>query len=151
MEWIISLITNKILIATAIAWFIAQLAKVIIKTIKNGFSLEVLTSSGGMPSSHSATVTSLATACAITQGGGSASFIVAVFLAFIVIYDALNVRLESGKHAEVLNKLNEERIQEGKEPLFEKPFKTTIGHTFDEIVAGMIVGIATACIVCLCF
>lgn len=151
MEWIMNLITNKILISTAVAWTIAQVLKIINKTIKNGFSVEVLTSSGGMPSSHSATVTSLAAACGILEGSASAAFIVAVFLGIIVVYDALNVRLEAGKHAEVLNKLNEERVHEGKEALFEKPLKTTIGHTLPEIIAGIAIGLIVACIVCLCF
>lgn len=151
MEWIMNLITNKILISTAIAWTIAQVLKIINKTVRNGFSVEVLTSSGGMPSSHSATVVSLAAACGIEEGSASAAFVVAVFLGIIVIYDALNVRLEAGKHAEILNRLNEERKQEGKTPLFEKPLKTSIGHTFAEIVAGIIIGVAVACIVCLCF
>lgn len=151
MEWIMNLITNKILISTAIAWTIAQVLKIINKTIRNGFSFEVLTSSGGMPSSHSATVTSLAAACGILEGSASASFIVSVFLGIIVIYDALNVRLEAGKHAEILNQLNKERIQEGKAPLFEKPLKISIGHTLPEIIAGIVIGITVSCIVCFCF
>ena len=56
MNIIMDLVTNRILVATAAAWFVAQFLKVLFDTIKNGFSVERLTGSGGMPSSHSATV-----------------------------------------------------------------------------------------------
>ena len=57
MNIILDLVTNRILVATVAAWFVAQFLKVLFDTIKNGFSVERLTGSGGMPSSHSATVT----------------------------------------------------------------------------------------------
>ena len=70
MNIIMDLVTNRILVATAAAWFVAQFLKVLFDTIKNGFSVERLTGSGGMPSSHSATVTGLVVSTAMVEGVG---------------------------------------------------------------------------------
>lgn len=74
MNMLMDLITNRIFVATAAAWLVAQVLKVIIDAAKNGFSAERLTGSGGMPSSHSATVTGLVVSDCYRGGTGRISF-----------------------------------------------------------------------------
>lgn len=148
MEFITGLITNQVLISAAAGWFVAQVSKVIIDMIQNGFSVERLTGSGGMPSSHSATVTALAVSAGIVYGGGSFEFVMALFFAIIVIYDAQGVRMETGKEAKVLNRMRQRDIDAGMEPVYEKPLQEKMGHTMPEIIVGIIIGVAAAIIVC---
>jgi len=89
MQFFSDLIHNRVLIAALAAWTIAQLAKVILYTIVNKeFKFERLVGSGGMPSSHAATVCALMTAAAMQFGVGSFEFAVSFVLAGVVLYDA---------------------------------------------------------------
>ncbi|MGX8728844.1 MAG: divergent PAP2 family protein [Lachnospiraceae bacterium] len=151
MQFLIDLFTNRIFLSTAISWLIAQTAKVIIAYCKKEFAAERLVGGGGMPSSHSATVTALCVSTAHFYGGGSFEFVMALFFAFIVIYDALGVRLETEREAQILNRLRERDIAEGKEPLYHRPLREKLGHNLAEIAGGMLVGIACALIICNCF
>lgn len=122
----------------------AMLAVQIFKVIrewwrKRVFSLPVLFSTGGMPSSHSALVTSLATATGIQYGFESAYFAIATVLALIVMYDARGVRQESGQHARVLNHIVRE-LMSG-HTISERELKELLGHTTMEVFVGGIVGI----------
>ena len=95
-----ALITNEILLVPAFAWFVAQLLKALINGIVHKeWSAERLWGDGGMPSGHSATVTSLALMCGFLQGFGSVYFAITAILAIIVMHDALGVRRETGKQA----------------------------------------------------
>ncbi|MEE1114419.1 MAG: divergent PAP2 family protein [Eubacterium sp.] len=143
------LITNKVLISALLAWAVAQVSKVLLDVVKGSFTVDRLTGSGGMPSSHSATSLGLITATALTYGVGGFEFPMAFFFGIIVIYDAMGVRMETGREAQVLNKLRERDLAEGKEPLFNKPLREKIGHTLPEIIVGGLIGIAAALIVCL--
>ncbi|MCR5416502.1 MAG: divergent PAP2 family protein [Pseudobutyrivibrio sp.] len=147
MNFLTELFTNKIFLAPAAGWFIAQLLKVIIDTVKCGFCKERLYGGGGMPSSHSATVTALTVITGITYGAGSFEFVMALFFSFIVIYDARGVRYETQRQGKALNNLNEERKEQGKQPLDINRFKEQMGHTIPEIIAGMIIGIICAVVV----
>lgn len=106
---------------------------------KRIFSLSVLFSTGGMPSSHSALVTSLATATGIQYGFESAYFAISCVLALIVMYDARGVRQESGQHARVLNQIMGE-LMSG-HTISERQLKELLGHTTLEVLVGAIVGI----------
>jgi acid phosphatase family membrane protein YuiD len=106
---------------------------------KRIFSIPVLFSTGGMPSSHSALVTSLATATGIQYGFESAYFAIACVLALIVMYDARGVRQESGQHARVLNHIVRE-LMSG-HTLSERELKELLGHTTMEVFVGALVGI----------
>jgi acid phosphatase family membrane protein YuiD len=139
---VIQLITNRVLVATGAAWTIAQVMKIIIDMVTGHFTPDRLTGSGGMPSSHTATVVALAISTGIVESFASTSFVIAFFLATIVIYDATGVRAEAGKHAHVLNQI---LLREDKNA---KPLEEKIGHTGPEIIAGAIIGFAVACIVC---
>ena len=147
MYFLAELFTNKLFLAPASAWFLAQIIKIIISTVKSGFSVERMIGGGGMPSSHSATVTALMLITAFTFGGGSFEFVMALFFAFIVIYDGRGVRYETQRQGKALNNLNDERQEEGKQPLDIMKFKEKVGHTVPEIIAGIFIGIVCAVVV----
>ena len=128
----------------------AQVSKVIYESIRYGFRKERLTGGGGMPSSHSATVTGLTVGCLISETARSASFAAALVLAMVVIYDAMGVRRETGKQSKILNAMSERDLAEGKEPLFDKPLDEKMGHTLPEVIAGILVGIGVALLMSLC-
>lgn len=103
------------------------------------FNWLVLFSTGGMPSSHSALVTSLATATGIQYGFGGPIFAIAAVLALIVMYDARGVRQESGQHARVINHIVREMFSG--HALSERELKELLGHTTIEVFVGAIVGV----------
>jgi acid phosphatase family membrane protein YuiD len=144
MSFLADLFTNKVFLAPAASWFIAQVIKVIIDTVKSGFCKERLYGGGGMPSSHSATVTGLVIITAAIYGPKSFEFVMSLFFAFIVIYDARGVRYETQRQGKALNNLNYERQEEGKQPLDVSKFKEKIGHTVPELVVGIIIGVICA-------
>ncbi len=151
--FISELIHNPLFLAAACAWFSAQLIKTILYVIINKeFNPERIFGAGGMPSSHSATVCALATATGITYGGTGFEFPMACFFAFIVMYDAMGVRRETGEQAKVLNEIMEQwrdmgKILQSMDPMDQ--FKEFVGHTPMQVAAGMVLGILIACIVCL--
>lgn len=101
-----------------------------------------------MPSSHSATVCGLATAAGITYGGGSFEFAISVILAIIVMYDAMGVRRETGIQAKVLNEMLEAFSTMGKKMSPEEKLKEFVGHTPLQVLAGAILGIVIAVVIC---
>ena len=108
MNWLSALFTNQFLIIPLCSWFTAQVLKTVIHSVINRkFDITRMFGDGGMPSGHSATVTSLAVVSALVYGCGSFEFAVTAVLAIIVCHDAMGVRLETGKQAEVINDLIE--------------------------------------------
>ncbi|MDD4230677.1 MAG: divergent PAP2 family protein [Dehalococcoidales bacterium] len=139
------LITNKALVASLVAWTVAQLIKVAIELVKNHrLDLGRLVSSGGMPSSHSSTVSSLATTIGLTEGMGSIAFAVSVILAGVVLYDSAGVRQSVGKQAGVLNRIIRELRERRPIAELEADLKELIGHTAFEVSAGVGIGIGIA-------
>src|SRR3989338_5105734 len=99
------IISNKIFVTTLSAWVITQTIKVTIGVIREKrFNFRWFVGTGGMPSSHEAMVSALATAVGLANGFDSVLFVVTLAFAFVVIVDAQGVRRESGKQAEILNK-----------------------------------------------
>ncbi len=147
MSFIIGLFTNKLFLAPAAGWFVAQLIKIIIDTVKSGFCKERLYGGGGMPSSHSATMTALIVITGMIYGSASYEFVIALFLGIVVIYDARGVRFETQRQGKALNNLNEERKEEGKQPLDVSRFKEKVGHTIPEIIVGVVIGIICAIVI----
>lgn len=137
------MVYNPVLIGGASAWAAAQIIKVIINLIKgNGFLPERFVGSGGMPSAHSATVSAAAVMALRVCGPGSPVFALAALMSIIVIYDALNVRYQSGLHAAELNRLRKERkLSSADEKISGKDFKELLGHTPEEVIAGVALGI----------
>lgn len=105
------------------------------------FTFTFLVSSGGIPSSHSATVCALATSIGKSHGYDSVFFAIAFILAFIVMYDATGVRRETGEQAKILNKIMRD-LDEGNTDDMQKELKELIGHTPIQVFAGAILGIA---------
>ncbi|MDQ6644807.1 MAG: divergent PAP2 family protein [Chloroflexota bacterium] len=135
-----SLFDNRILIAAFLAWAVAQIGKTIYELIRQRKLLfNRLVSSGGMPSSHSALVTSLATATARVSGLSSAAFAIAVVLAAIVMYDAAGVRRAVSIQARILNQMIDEAFQG--HPFAEKRLRELIGHTPVQVIVGGLLGI----------
>ena len=106
MEWFFDLISNQFLIVGVSSWAVAQVLKVFIHAaIYKKLEWERLFGDGGMPSGHSATVTSVAAMSGLACGLGSFEFAIATILAIIVCHDAMGVRRETGKQAVLLNEL----------------------------------------------
>ena len=148
MNFFSELAQNKILIAAASGWIIAQILKTIIHTLfTKNFDAERLVGGGGMPSSHSATVCALSTATALQYGPNSFEFAMTAIFALVVMYDAIGVRQESGKQAQVLNDMIEIFTHMGKKIDVEKQLKEFIGHTPLQVLCGAILGIITALVI----
>ncbi|HTI14261.1 MAG TPA: divergent PAP2 family protein [Dictyobacter sp.] len=141
-----SLLDNRVLLASFLAWAVAQVLKTILELIKQRkLVISRLVSSGGMPSSHSALVTGLATAAGREVGVSSPIFAVAVVLASIVMYDAAGVRRAVSIQARILNQMIDEAFQGS--PMAEKRLRELIGHTPIQVFAGAILGICIALLV----
>lgn len=145
MDWFWNLFKNPFLITATSSWAIAQVLKVLINAfVQKKFDLERLFGDGGMPSGHSATVSSLAVFSALQYGTQSFEFAVTGILAIIVCHDAMGVRLETGKQALLINELmNTISIITGKE-LPETKLKELVGHTPIQVLAGITLGIFNA-------
>jgi len=133
---------NLILVTGAVAWFISQVSKAIIYLIINKrFQLDRLVGDGGMPSSHSATVTAVAVMTGLRCGWDSPIFAVAAVLALIVMHDAMGVRQETGKQAKVINNMVELINSFGRGELTpEETLKEFVGHTRRQVVVGAVLG-----------
>lgn len=137
-----NVLENKWLWIPVITWFVVQCMKVIFELIRyKKLNLKRMIGSGGMPSSHSALVCSLATSIGITEGLDSPIFALSVALALIVMYDAAGVRRAAGKQAKILNQLIE---SEGKNINVHEKLTELLGHTPLQVYVGAIIGIAMA-------
>lgn len=165
----LSVLQNGMLIAALLGWLVAQGLKTLLDAVINRkFNKELLTASGGMPSSHSATVCALAMMAARSTGLGSPEFAITIVLAVVVMYDAMGVRRSSGEQAQLLNKVishlnssdkSAEEFQNtlnrlGTPERFDaeddesddelKQIKEKLGHTPLEVLAGALLGILIA-------
>lgn len=142
MESFIGIFNNYALACAALGWLIAQILKFFISLIiHRKVSLYLLISSGGMPSSHSATVCSLAVAVGRLCGFESTTFAVAFILAFIVMYDAAGVRRAAGEQAKMINNLVRETQEYGADMDMYHELKELLGHTPVEVAGGAVLGI----------
>lgn len=147
MDFFGDLINNRIFMASVSGWLVAQILKTIIHMWFNRkFVAERLVGSGGMPSSHSATVCALAAAAGMEYGGGSFQFAMAAIFAIVVMYDAMGVRRETGIQARVLNEMMELFTNMGKEMSVEDKLKEFVGHTPLQVLMGALLGILIAVI-----
>ena len=136
------IIGNPVLFVGLFAWLLAQFLKVPIQYIlcrKVNWGLWF--SSGGMPSSHSALMSSITFAIGMFNGFDTPVFALAFAMSMIVIYDAAGVRREAGRHAEKLNILVNEFFSG--QPISEKQLKEVIGHTPAQVLAGIALGVGT--------
>ena len=128
------------LIACIVGWLISSLLKIpTYYTVHRRINLKQAFGTGGMPSSHAATVTATTLAIGLFSGFDHPAFALAVAVSMIVIYDAAGVRREAGYHAMIINRLIDEYV---KGPLIDqKKLKEMIGHTPLEVVGGVISGL----------
>ncbi|MGI6225430.1 MAG: divergent PAP2 family protein [Peptococcales bacterium] len=135
------ILDNYILKLTLFAWAIAQILKVLIVLgTQKKWDFTRLVGAGGMPSSHSALVTSLATGIGRYYGFDSGEFALAITIAMVVMYDAAGIRRAAGKQAEVLNQLLDDLYHHRAEFNRER-LKELLGHTPVEVFAGAALGI----------
>lgn len=145
MKDLSQILTNKCLYVPLILWFLIQAYKVITDLIVNKrLNIKRIMGAGGMPSSHSAVVCSVAMLIGREYGFGSGIFALSVVMAFVVMYDAAGVRRASGKQARILNKILETpgmSTVEVQEKLIE-----ALGHTPIQVFVGAAIGICAGLI-----
>lgn len=127
------------LITPFVAWLMAGSLKFAINSLRARRLAFDLIGYGGLPSNHSAIVSSVAALIAIREGIDQPAFGVAVALGFIVILDATSLRRQVGRHAETLNALSPAGPR--------KPLRTRMGHSPLEIGAGIVTGVLCAFLV----
>ena len=137
---------NPVLVAATLAWAIAQMLKFLIYSVRDRrVSLHYLTTMGGMPSTHSATVAGLATAVGIREGLRSTSFAIAFLFAIVVMYDAAGVRRAAMAQAKILNQIIDELFQG--HPISETRLRELLGHTPFEVLMGALLGVVISFLV----
>lgn len=146
MQYIQDLFSNQILLTASAGWLLAQVLKTLIHFILvKEFNAERLIGDGGMPSSHSATVSALATSIALECGLGSVEFAIAAMFAIVVMHDAMGVRRETGIQAKLLNDIISVFEDMGREEIsVHDKLKEFVGHTPLQVIMGSLLGIATA-------
>jgi acid phosphatase family membrane protein YuiD len=137
------LLDNDVLVVSIVAWLLAQLSKLVIYLLRERkLKVRYLATAGGMPSSHSALVTAMATRVGMDYGMQSGLFAVALIFAAVVVYDAAGVRRAVSHQARILNRLLEEVIEYQR--FNEKRLLELLGHTPFEVFVGLLLGLITA-------
>ena len=135
---------ESVLVTSILSWFIAQVLKVISTLIQNKkLDFRRFVGAGGMPSSHSSFVTSLAVAVGLTVGFESIEFAICTVFALVVMYDAAGVRRAAGQQARILNRLVED-WEKSDFSSSDKHLKELLGHTPKEVFVGAILGATIA-------
>jgi len=142
-EILLQLSQNKVFLTTLSAWFIAQAIKVFLGVLQNKrFDFRLFVGTGGMPSSHAAGASCLATAVGLEYGFNSVFFALAASFAIVVMFDAQGVRRATGRQARILNKITDDIYWQGK--IHDGRLRELIGHTPIEVIAGFLLGILIA-------
>ena len=152
-----AILQNTPLLAALFGIIFAQFVKIPIHYLLNGkLDWKLMTSTGGMPSSHSAAVTSLTTAIAFEAGLDSPLFAVSAIFAVIVMFDATGIRYQAGQQALIINQMRvdfQTFVQEAKGwqqkdgPQKIQELKTLLGHKPSEVFAGAVTGILISVII----
>ena len=134
----------EILVASFLAAIVAQSIKVLIYIIQHkSINFKIFTTTGGMPSSHSAFVIGMATTTGLIDGFQSTTFALALGFALVVMYDAAGLRRAAGKMAATLNKIVDHVYNV---PTSEK-LRELLGHTPVEVLVGALLGVASGLLV----
>lgn len=143
INYLLEFSKNYIFWTSAASWIIAQSIKVALGVFREKrFNFRWFVGTGGMPSSHAAGVSALATSVGVTYGFDSVIFAIVLTFTLIVLFDAQGVRHATGKQAEILNKMLEDIYW--KKKLDEDQLKELIGHTPVEVFAGTFLGIVVS-------
>lgn len=144
MHSITEVLSNHVLIAALIGWFVAQGLKIpIYRIIEKKWDFSRFHGSGGMPSSHSSMVVATAAMIGGLYGYQSAVFALSVVLACIVMYDAAGVRRETGNQASVINQILKDVLINGRQ-ISDEELKELVGHTPLEVAGGAVVGLVVS-------
>lgn len=136
---------NKTIDVVFMSMFIAQIYKVISTVFKlRKFSWARMWETGGMPSSHSSSVTALATAVAITQGANTPDFAICVVFSIVVMFDAAGIRKAAGDHAGLLNQFTEFFNNTLGQKFKDEKLKELLGHSHAEVLVGALLGVLVA-------
>ena len=139
------IITNKVLIIPLCSWAIAQTLKVVIVLLqKKQLDSRYFVTGGGMPSSHSALVSALATSVALVEGLGSVAFGITAAFALVVIYDSAGVRRSVGQQSVVLNRIIKEIVTRRPAVELGHDLRELVGHTQLQVIIGVLLGIAVS-------
>ncbi len=141
MQFLKQIVTNHYLIAPIIAWALSQILKVFTSIAEcKGFDIQQIRRDGGMPSAHSATVVTLMAVVGYEAGFDSVAFAIAFIVGAVIMRDAVGVRRESGKQAEVIKRISEKFELDEAEFGIDK-LKLGGGHTVPQVFAGCAVGL----------
>ena len=147
MNVLSQLAENRILWVGVISWLAAQVMKVILTLIvEKKADWHRLFGLGGMPSSHTAVAVSVTVAVGIRMGFNSALFAISMALAMITMTDAMGVRREAGKQAQVLNRVVQEMVENGGD-IPEETLKELLGHSPLQVFVGAVLGLLIAILV----
>jgi acid phosphatase family membrane protein YuiD len=139
----LALFENKALIAGLIAWALAQVIKIPLDYLRTRrWNWALLFTTGGMPSSHSALMTSTTLAIGLYYGLDHPTFALGVAITMIVTYDAAGVRQQAGIHAQRINVIFEELLRG--HPINERDLRVVLGHTPLEVAGGILLGLVVA-------
>ncbi len=143
MDFFQEISQNNALWVAILAWFTAQIIKILIELVRvKRLNWYLLIASGGMPSSHTAIITAVATSIGLAYGFDSALFALAAVVSLVVMYDASGVRRQAGRHAMLINTIIENIEDTGIK--LDRKLKTLLGHSPIEVLAGAILGILVA-------
>lgn len=146
MQILNEIVHNKCVYIPFILWFLIQTFKVLTELIVNKrLDVKRIVGAGGMPSSHSAVVCSLATCIGKEYGFDSGIFAISMVMAFVVMYDAAGVRRAAGKQARILNKILDTpglTTVEVQEKLVE-----VLGHTPIQVFVGAVLGVIVGALI----
>ena len=146
MNGFMQFIQNKYIYVPFLLWFGIQLFKLIYDLVKTKkFNFKRILGAGGMPSSHSAVVTSLTTLIGKYEGVGTPIFALSFIVAFVVMYDACGVRRAAGKQAALLNKLVETPGLTGVQ--VSEKLVEVLGHTPVQVLVGALIGIIAGLVI----
>ena len=135
---------SRVLPCVFCGWFAAQALKVLITfLLEKKLDWHLFFSAGGMPSSHTSMVISLAIMVGAVEGWNTPLFAACVTMACVVMYDATGVRRETGKQGEAINKILRSVIVDG-EQITDDNLKEIVGHKPIEVLGGFIVGVIVA-------
>ena len=137
---LMEILRNKVVIAALAGWLIGQTLKFPLEYLLNKrWDWGIIFSAGGLPSSHSSTVTAVALSIGFQEGFDTAIFALAAAVGMIVIYDATGVRRQAGIHAQRINEIMRDFIESRQFP--DKDLKEMLGHTPIEVIAGVLLGV----------
>lgn len=132
---------NHLINVAIVSWFVAQVLKIVLELITHKrFNFRRIYGSGGMPSSHAACTVGVAAAACKLCGVSSPEFGIAATFAFVVMYDASNVRHAAGEQAKILNYMIR-HWNETTPEIFGKELKELLGHTPLQVVIGALLGL----------